>query len=154
MRVMEFGNLKFELRPATDEDFDFAWLLYRDLMKPLTEELLEWNELRQKAVVEEAFTNKGTSIIVVNGSNAGWLQVSDTPSGIYLGQLYILPAMQNHRIGTAIVRQLCDRVRREGKTFTLEVMKNNRARVFYERLGFCVIGQSNYKLELRWQEEV
>ena len=153
MRVMEFGNLKFELRPATDEDFDFAWLLYRDLMKPLTEELLEWNELRQNAVVEEASTYKGTSIIVVNESNAGWLQVSDIPSGIYLDQLYILPAMQNHGIGTAIVRQLCDRGRKEGKTLTLEVMKNNRARLFYERLGFRVIRQSNYKLEMRWQEE-
>ena len=31
------------LRPAGPEDLDFAWGLYRRLMKPLTEELLAWD---------------------------------------------------------------------------------------------------------------
>jgi ribosomal protein S18 acetylase RimI-like enzyme len=35
---------------------------------------------------------------------------------------------------------------------TLDVMKNNRARFFYERLGFQVIGQSEHKLKMRSQE--
>ena len=153
MRVMDFRGLDFELRPATDEDFRFAWSLYRELIKAPTVELLEWNELGQKSVVEEALAHDGAFIIVTGGSNAGWLQACDTPTGIYLAQLYILPSLQSRGIGTAIVRQLIDRARQEGKTLTLDVMKNNSAQLFYKRLGFCVVGTSKYKFKMQWREE-
>jgi ribosomal protein S18 acetylase RimI-like enzyme len=60
--------------------------------------------------------------------------------------------MQNRGIGTAIVRGLCDRADREGKTLSLEVMKNNRVRLLYERLGFRVVGSSEYKIQMRWEQ--
>jgi hypothetical protein len=47
IRCMVPGTLKFELRPVTGGDFRFCWSLYRDVIKPLTTELLEWNELGQ-----------------------------------------------------------------------------------------------------------
>src|SRR5712691_12622105 len=59
--------LDFELRPAKGDDFPFCWSLYRDSMKPLTVELLEWNELTQRRVVEQSLIDRGTSIIVVSG---------------------------------------------------------------------------------------
>ena len=148
---MELDNLNVELRPAKNKDFDFTWSLYRDLMRPLTEELLQWNESGQKAVIQEALAHEGTRIILVNGSNAGWLQVIDTSDELYLGQMYIQPALQNHGIGTTIVRDLCERAKTEGKHLTLDVMKNNRARVFYECLGFRVVGGSEYKLKMQWR---
>jgi len=143
---------RFELRPATGDDFQFCWLLYRDLMKPLTMELLDWNELGQRSVIEQAMTDSGASIIVVGGSDVGWLQVKETCDELYLGQLYVKSSMQNCGIGTAVVRQLCDRALREGRPLALNVMKNNRARVFYERLGFETIGSSEYKLNMRWRK--
>jgi ribosomal protein S18 acetylase RimI-like enzyme len=143
----------FQLRPACSADFRFAWSLYRDLMKPLTEELLgRWNETGQKSLIELALTQEGTSIIVIDGSDVGWLHVGDSSDAIYLGQLYLAPELQNRGIGTAIVTELRDKARTAGKALTLDVMKNNRARFFYERLGFQVIGQSEHKLKMRWQE--
>jgi len=145
--------MAFQLRPAGSEDFRFAWSLYRDLMKPLTVELLgRWNEPGQKRVVELALVTKGTSIIVIDGLDAGWLQVGESPDSIYLGQLHLAPSLQNRGIGTAIVRELTDKARQAGKALTLDVMKNNRARLLYERVGFRVIGESEYKLKMRWQE--
>ena len=47
---------------------------------------------------------------------------------------------------------LTDKVRERSKTLTLDVMKNNRSRLLYERLGFQVIGQSEYKLKMQWKE--
>jgi ribosomal protein S18 acetylase RimI-like enzyme len=149
---MDFAHRAFQLRPAGSEDFQFVWSLYRDLMKPLTVELLEWNEPGQKRVVELALTQKGTSIIVIDGLDAGWLQVDESPGSIYLRQLYLAPSLQNRGIGTAIVRELRDKAWQAGKALTLDVMKNNRARLLYERLGFRVIGESEYKLKIRWQE--
>ena len=148
---MDLDHRVFQLRPACSVDFRFAWSLYRDLMKPLTVELLgRWNEPGQKRVVELALTQEGTSIIVIDGSDVGWLQVGESSDAIYLGQLYLAPELQNRGIGTAIVTELRDKARQAGKALTLDVMKNNRARFFYERLGFQVIGQSEYKLKMRW----
>jgi len=146
-------DLVFQLRSACSADFGFAWSLYRGLMKSLTVELLgRWNEPGQKRVVELALTQEGTSIIVIDGSDVGWLQVGESSDAIYLGQLYLAPELQNRGIGTAIVTELRDKARQAGKALTLDVMKNNRARFFYERLGFQVIGQSEHKLKMRWQD--
>jgi ribosomal protein S18 acetylase RimI-like enzyme len=149
---MGFLHKSFKLRPASSGDFRFAWSLYQDLMKPLTVELLEWNEPGQKRVVELALAQKGTSIIVVDALDAGWLQVDESPDSIYLGQLYLAPSFQNCGVGTAIVGSLRDKARQAGKALMLDVMKNNRARTLYRRLGFLVIGESEYKLKMRWQE--
>ena len=144
-----FSAMNFELRPASGDDFQFCWLLYRDVMMPLTMELLEWNELGQRRVVEDSMLDPGTSIIVVEGSDAGWLQVLETPDEIYLGQLYITHQLQNQGIGSAITRQLCDKARKQGKVLTLEVMKNNRAKALYERLGLQVVGSSEFKFKMQ-----
>jgi ribosomal protein S18 acetylase RimI-like enzyme len=150
---MDCADREFQLRPTGSEDFQFAWSLYTDLMKPLTAELLgKWNEPEQKRVVELAVAAEGTSIIVIDGLDAGWLQVIESPDSIYLGQLYLARSLQNRGIGTAILRQLWDTARHAGKALTLDVMKNNRARLLYERVGFRVTGESEYKLKMRWQE--
>jgi ribosomal protein S18 acetylase RimI-like enzyme len=76
------------------------------------------------------------------------------PDSFYLRQLYLAPRLQNRGIGTVIVTELIQRARDAGKHLTLDVMKNNRARVFYERLRFEVVGESEHKLKMQWQESV
>src|SRR5690349_19145630 len=120
---MDSDTPAFQLRPADAADIDFAWPLYRSLMKPLTLELLRWNEDGQKRTVEESLTSPGAAIVLVDGAAVGWLHVIDGPEAIYLGQLYIVPSSQNRGIGTAIVAGLIDRARSERKSFTLDVMK-------------------------------
>ena len=149
---MDLAHKPFKLRPASSGDFRFAWSLYRDLMKPRTVELLAWNEPGQKHVVELALAQEGTSIIVIDELDAGWLQVDESLDSIYLGQLYLVSPFQNCGVGTAIVGSLKDKARRAGKALTLDVMKNNRARTLYRRLGFQVIGESEYKLKMQWRE--
>jgi GNAT superfamily N-acetyltransferase len=123
--VFALPHRAFQLRPAGSEDFQFAWSLFRDLMKSLTVEPLEWNEPGQKRVVELALAEKGTSIIVIDGLDAGWLQVSGSPDSIYLGQLYLAPSLQNRGIGTAVVRELRDKARQARKALTLRDEKQS-----------------------------
>lgn len=151
--LVDFGNSAFRLRPARSDDFRFAWSLYEELMKPLTVALLgRWNESGQKQVIEWAVAQQGTLVIVRDELDVGWMQVIESPDNLYLGQLYVAPSLQNRGIGTAILRGLTDKARRGSKTLSLEVLKNNRSRLLYERLGFHVIGESKYKLKMQWQE--
>jgi ribosomal protein S18 acetylase RimI-like enzyme len=150
---MGFASEEFQLRPARSDDFGFAWSLYEELMKPLTVELLgRWSDSGQKQVVEWALAQQDTLIIVKDELDVGWMQMIESPDNLYLGQLYVAPSLQNRGIGTAILRELTDKARRGNKTLTLDVMKNNRSRLLYERLGFYVIGQSEYKLNMQWQQ--
>jgi hypothetical protein len=73
---MDFRNRAFQVRPVRTDDLEFVWFLYRDLMKPLTEELLgKWNETGQKHVVELALTQRGTCIITKDELDIGWVQI-------------------------------------------------------------------------------
>jgi len=150
---IDFAHRAFQLRPASSTDFRFAWSLYKELVLPLAVELLgEWYETGQKRIVDLALAQKGTSIIVVDGLDAGWMQVVELPESAYLRQLYLAPAFQNRRIGTIIITELIGRARVARKLLMLTAMKNNRARVFYERLGFQVVDESEHILTMRWQE--
>jgi ribosomal protein S18 acetylase RimI-like enzyme len=146
-----YGRAAISLRPATPSDVNFGWEIYRESMRPLTEELLSWHNERQRAVVESAFNNESTSIITFDGQDAGWMQVLDRPEHLYLSQLYVRAGLRGQGIGTMLVKQLCDRAERSGKPLKLDVMKNNRARTFYDRLGFTVTGTSTYKIGMEWR---
>lgn len=138
----------FALRPASAADFAFAWRLYREVMQLLTEELLAWRELRQKAAVKEALADGGSAIITVQGAEVGWLLARHSAEEVYLAHICILPAWQNRGIGSAIMAQL--KARAGQRPLALDVMTNNPARAFYERCGFRVAGRSLYKVKLRW----
>lgn len=72
----------------------------------------------------------------------------------HLGHLYIRDIEQDRGIGTIIMRRLLNRAQSEGVAVTLDVMKNNRAQNFYERLRFKAVGASEYKIEMRWQAKI
>ena len=46
---------------------------------------------------------------------------------------------------------MIDRSRLTARALHLEVMKNNRARFLYERLGFVTTGDSKFKLQMVWR---
>src|SRR5918992_1780170 len=94
------------LRAAAPSDFEFAWRLYRDLMQPLTEELLEWHEDKQRIVVAEAVKSGEAQVISLDGRDVGWLQVRDLANEIWLLQLYVGRDCQRRGIGTRVVNDL------------------------------------------------
>ncbi len=136
------------LRAVRSEDIDFAWTLYRDLMKPLTEELLDWREDRQRQGIEADLARDGAAIIEFDCAQAGWLMVGETEREIVIHQIYLLPTFQNRGIGSGLIWSLMVPASAADRGIALNVMKNNRARALYERLGFAVTGGNDHKLHL------
>jgi ribosomal protein S18 acetylase RimI-like enzyme len=143
--VLEFG-----FRRVTPQDFAFCWSTYREAMKPLTMELMQWDEASQQRGIEEALGDEDASILVAGDSDAGWLHVTETRRNIHLGHLYLAPQHRNRGLGTKFLRWMAERATRKDKTFTLEVLKNNRARGLYERLGFRTIETSPLKFTMQF----
>jgi GNAT superfamily N-acetyltransferase len=139
----------FDFRRVREGDFDFCWPLYRDALQPLSAGLFAWEDTIQQQRVQQALADEGASVLVTDGSDAGWLQCTETRFAIHLGHLYLAPERRNHGLGTGFLTWMSDRARRKGKDFTLDVMKNNPARALYERLGFKPVKTAAYTITLR-----
>ncbi|HLX93583.1 MAG TPA: GNAT family N-acetyltransferase [Puia sp.] len=66
-------------------------------------------------------------------------------SGIYkLHKIYVLPALQGKGIGKAMIDFIIEHIKPIGGTaLQLNVNRHNKARSFYERLGFSVIHEED-----------
>ena len=137
----------------TPADLAFAWTLYRGSMKPLTEEILVWNDAQQMRVVERDVVSGEASVIMRGREPIGWLRARETAAEVELLQLYVAPDARNRGVGTAIVRGLMADAVRKDKAVTLQVLRNNSARSLYTRLGFARTGEDNYKLHMTWRGE-
>ena len=58
-------------------------------------------------------------------------------------QVQLLPAWQNQGIGARLIAETITDARKDGADVVLSVLKVNKARRLYERLGFSVISESD-----------
>ena len=141
--------MNVQLREARGEDFEFARALYFETMAWMIENLFGWDQVREENNFAQFFKLEEARIIQCDGRDAGWVQDRMTADGIFLGSLYIVPAMQRRGIGTQVLRSLLDRAANESKAVTLAVVKINPALHFYERHGFHITGEDRHKFYMR-----
>jgi GNAT superfamily N-acetyltransferase len=138
-----------QLREACIEDFEFARALYFETMRWVIERLFGWDQAREEDNFEQFFKLDEVRVIQSDGRDAGWFQERLTAEAIYLGSLYIAPAMQRRGIGTQILRGVLERAASQSKAVTLAVVKINPALHFYEKHGFRITGEDRHKFYLR-----
>lgn len=141
----------FELRRARVSDFGFVVRLYLDTMQPLLTQLNAWDERDTLARFNGYFRLRETRIIHCDGQDVGFFQVSETPSEITLAQIHIEPQFRHRGIGTFLVQGLLRDAAARDKPVLLSVVRGNRARGLYERLGFLVTDEDATKLHMRWE---
>lgn len=129
------------LRPAEEADVPFLLELRAKAMgehytamglSPTPDHL----EARVRAGFEVA------RIIEFEGRPVGLLKVQRPAGEWHVMQLQVAPEVQGKGIGSALLRAVLDEARHAGVAVTLSVLKVNRARHLYERLGFVVTGEA------------
>jgi GNAT superfamily N-acetyltransferase len=74
---------------------------------------------------------------------ASWSVMSD-PGIFKLHKLYVLPGRQGKGLGKTLLQFIYETIRPEGATrLRLNVNRFNKARQFYERMGFAVVGEED-----------
>lgn len=74
---------------------------------------------------------------------ASWSPAGE-PGVFKLHKLYVLPGRQGKGMGRTILQFILDEVRAEGgSTLRLNVNRYNKARQFYERMGFTVVREED-----------
>jgi GNAT superfamily N-acetyltransferase len=141
--------LSVSLRPACLDDLAFARTIYFETMRWTIERLFGWDEQSQKEKFTAQFNVAASQIIVADGKDVGWVQAKVDEAALWLQSLYVIPAMQRRGIGTEVLTRLIGRARSERKTLTLSVVKINPAIHLYERHGFKISHEDDYKFHMR-----
>jgi ribosomal protein S18 acetylase RimI-like enzyme len=86
--------------------------------------------------------DKGHQFIIINENEkpVGFASYGETVSGIFkLHKIYILPSRQGKGAGRFAIEQIIADILPQGaKTLRLNVNRHNKAKNFYEKLGFEV----------------
>jgi GNAT superfamily N-acetyltransferase len=135
-------------RPVNTADLPFLIDLRRLTMGPHFEAAgIELDEHGMLARIQSHFDSG--QIIELAGEAIGLLKVvREMPSWTVL-QVQLLPAWQNRGIGARLIAQTIADARKVGADVVLSVLKVNKARRLYERLGFLVIAESDVAYTMR-----
>lgn len=138
------------MRFAQPGDFDFCRALYFSSMRPLLERLGAWDEKKAESAFKEYFKPEEIRVVLVDGKEAGWIQVSQTDSEVHLDQIHLNEDVRGKGIGTKLVCETMADARSAGKPLLLSLLRGNRAISLYRRLGFKPNGSDKTKLHMRW----
>lgn len=139
----------YQLRPATEEDFEFLVELDVAAMRAYVEATWGFCYERQRAYIRSSFVPHESQIILVEGEAAGYLYAVQGPEGLHVVDIKLLPRAQGRGIGGAILRELVRQAEARGLPTRLSVLKVNPARRLYERLGFRVVGGNEWDFWMR-----
>ncbi len=136
------------IRPGQQENFAFCERLYLEGMDELTRQLGF-----ERAGQIERFTRQWVvgEVLVVEcaGVDVGWAQLGRQDNDIFLKQLFVDAPSQRRGIGSEVLRRLIDDAVTDRRAVVLGVMKRNPAKALYERFGFRVTHEDDYKFYMR-----
>lgn len=136
--------------PRHPRDSDFAYDVTKSALGEYVEQTYGWDEARQQEIHRRRFRPPATWIVVCGGVDIGLLAVDRHADHIHIRQLFLLPKAQGKGIGSQIMKEIITESNSSCLPIKLRVLKVNcRARDFYLRQGFCVVGESDthYQME-------
>lgn len=144
----------YELRPATDNDFEFVFQLNKANMRHYVELLRGWNDEAEREDMRAGFQAGVDQIITLAGEDIGRLRVERHPDHVELRHIEILPGYQGKGVGSRVIRDILADAKKQGLPVTLTVLSLNPAQRLYERLGFCNVeeydaGPKGIKIRMR-----
>lgn len=130
-------------RQATPDDKEFLYALnraaYTDLVR---RQFGAWDDAWQRSYFEKKWDPQKYEIVEQAGQRIGALSVSRTTAEVRIVEIQLLPAFQGRGIGTELLQREFRHADVLGLPVRLQVLRENRARALYERLGFRVYGET------------
>ena len=138
-----------DLRECREEDRVFVWEVRRQALREYVAAIWGWDEGAQREMFEQRFSPSGHQIIVVDGMDAGLLQLVDEGSNLMVGKIELLPEFQRKGVGTVLMNRILGEAQVRRGPVRLQVLRSNTsARRFYERLGFSVSGETDTHFQM------
>jgi GNAT superfamily N-acetyltransferase len=142
--------MTLKLISAIETDRAFYRHAHHVAYRPDIEKMFDWDEPQQDAFADKDFDERNPTIIHYNGNKAGVVGWQDKSDYIWFGPIFILPEHQGYNIGTKIIKEFIGKANKQKIPLRLQTLiVNEKAKIWYEKLGFKAIGQS----AIHWQME-
>lgn len=138
----------YALRPASDADFPFARRVKQDGLRPYVSEIWGWDSETQDRRFAELWNPEVTSVITMGGEDVGYIVLEREGPHLLLAGIYIDGPWRRRGVGSAVVADLLEEARTTGGRVKLQVLRANPAKLFYERLGFVTIGETDTHIQM------
>lgn len=131
-------ELVFKIWPQT-----YAAILSQDKIGYMLEYMYSESSLEKQM-------NEGSEFIIIYDQEepigyAAYLPKS--PVVYKLDKIYVLPTLQGKGVGKVIINYVIDEIKKRGATvLQLQVYRQNKARYFYEKLGFVIIEEKDFDI--------
>jgi GNAT superfamily N-acetyltransferase len=145
--------MNITLIAAEEEDRTFFRHAHHLAYRPVIEEMFGWNETKQDGYADKDFDERKPHIIHKEGRQVGVVGWQIKPDHIWFGPIFILPEYQGQGIGTHVVKEFIKKAKVEKLPLRLQtLLLNEKAKAFYERLGFRTLDKSavHWQLEHTW----
>jgi GNAT superfamily N-acetyltransferase len=151
--------LSYRIRPAAADDVGFLADVVVEATRaqgrlPDDFDEQQWRKGFDAWTLEQIqgeILDSATSVIEVDNERVGRLRITRTAHSIELSGIQLLPDIQRHGIGTAIIEDLKAQAASACIPLDLGVEKDNPdARKLYERLGFVQVDETEHECKLRW----
>ncbi|WP_041659893.1 GNAT family N-acetyltransferase [Acaryochloris marina] len=143
----------FQMRPAVGGDVEALFSIHRSAMHEYVDRIWGWDDDWQQNQFFKDFNllNHCLAICKVD-EPVGFVCFQSGPDAILIRTIELAKDYQGRGIANALFEQLIDVSEDSGKSIQLQVFKiNDRARCLYERLGFVVIGQTEYHYQMEFR---
>ena len=143
--------MDYQLRPATEEDREWAYRLKRDAYIEVVERQFgPWDETWQRALFRDRWNPSISQIVRVAGEDVGIITTEVQQDALVLDEIQLANGWRGRGLGSKLIGALLDRARAHGKSVKLQVLKENvRAKALYHRLGFDVVDESETHFVMR-----
>mgnify|MGYP006267770781 CR=1 FL=1 len=139
------------LRPSKINDLALLFDIHQSVFRSHIEKLWGWDEDWQRENFASECATSETSVIEVDGHIAGYIQLLEQESLIYIQNIAISPTFQGKGIGTLLLKNLQSSAAVKKITICLGVFQTNRsAQRLYEQLGFHTIGKTDTHINMSW----
>jgi len=127
-----------------ERDSEFArrlhHLVYREVV---IRQFGAWNEEMQDRFFEEDWWASPFQFILRDGARVGLLSASAKEDYRFVHEIMVLPEYQGQGIGTHVLQEQIAEASRLAQPLKLKVLRKNRAKDLYERLGFVSYDESD-----------
>lgn len=146
------------LRAIGDNDRPFLERLYAST-REAEMRMTGWNDAQQSIFLQSQFAAQQRAylaypdaeflLICHDGVPAGRIYVQTLPDRLHVIDICLLPASRGAGVGTALMRAVIAAADACARDVGLYVETSNRALAWYRRLGFDVVGQKGFHLQMR-----
>ena len=135
--------MELSRRQATESDKAFVReamrRAYRDVV---IHQFGTWDDNHHNRRFDDKWLYGGFEVVELAGESIGAIWTTYEASYVRLRDLFLVPAFQGRGIGSRLMNDELTKARRLGKPLRLRVLKENRARALYRRLGFSDCGET------------